>query len=581
MQALAILSILLTWAFLALVCVGLGAWLPRATNSDPDPADHLLAGLATLLALLQFWHFLGPINFITYAALLFLGVIVASAIIGKSTFRSPVHTPRWAALTFALLALWLANRATGPNAEYDAGLYHLQAIKWTETFRIVPGLANLHMRFGFSSTLTLFAAFLDHGPWQGNANHLTNGFFLVILAAMIVCSATRVFTSTAEIADRLLLFTAPLLTDWALDVQASSDSTDIGAAVLAILAACYFVRTFAEESRPLNALMTTLLAASAIAAKGSTLFLCAPMIAITLLLLKKQSAPSIFAAALILLLWTLRETILTGYPLYPFPALSLPVDWRMPLQKVEWLRHTLLNWARWFSYDDTQNNLQWLPTWFHHRLLPATNFFKCLLPATLGIVTLIIALARRRLPRPLAILLACIALAAVAWFFSAPDPRYSSQLFTLLMAAPLAALLPRRCTLIAAPLLALAPLCTPRPLWVPSASPNLFHPTPTAHTRPLTTPTGLTINIPVPKPGSDFEDRTWNAPLPAAPLSEIEDPYVPMPPLRLRRPPDLQEGFTRQPAAALTPPALPQASPRSHSPLRPPPAAPPRSATQK
>ena len=73
MQALAILSILLTWAFYALICVGLGAWLPRTKSANPDLADHFLAGLATLLALLQLWHFLAPISFITHITLILRG----------------------------------------------------------------------------------------------------------------------------------------------------------------------------------------------------------------------------------------------------------------------------------------------------------------------------------------------------------------------------------------------------------------------------------------------------------------------------------------------------------------------------
>ena len=548
MQAFGILGILLTWAFYALICMGLGAWLPRTKTTTPDPADHFFAGLATLLALLQLWHFLAPINVIPHITLILLGLFLSTTVLRKSTFLPLLNTPRWTTITFALIAIWFANRATGPNAEYDAGLYHLQAIQWTETYRIVPGLANLHMRFGFSSTLTLLAAFLDQGVWQGNASHITNGFFLITLAALVLRAATRTLHATADLADRLLLFTAPLLTDWALDIQAGSYSTDIGAAVVTVLAAYYFLRTFTPESRQLNGLLTTLLAASAIAAKGSTLILCAPMIAITLILLRKKSAPSLIAAAAILLPWTARETLLTGYPLYPFDALSLPVDWRMPIQKVEWLRHTLLNWARWLSYDDTRGSFAWLPTWLHARLLTPNNLCKCLLPIAIALPALVIALARRRLHRPLACLLACITLAAIAWYFSAPDPRYASQLFILAMAAPLAALLIRRPAIITAATLALIPLLTGRAIWIPSAPTGLFHATPTSEVTKITTLTGLQVYIPVPPRDSAFEDRVWNAPLPAAPASEIDPKEVALPPLRLRHPPDLQSGFTRNPA---------------------------------
>ena len=53
------------------------------------------------------------------------------------------------------------------------------------------------MRFGFSSTLTLFSALLNQGVWEGHANHLVNGFLLAAVAAMIVRSTAKVMTGGA------------------------------------------------------------------------------------------------------------------------------------------------------------------------------------------------------------------------------------------------------------------------------------------------------------------------------------------------------------------------------------------------
>ena len=72
---------------------------------SPDLADHFFAGLATLLALLQLWHFLAPINFIPHIALILLGILLSSTVLGKSTFLSLLNTPRWAAIAFALVVI--------------------------------------------------------------------------------------------------------------------------------------------------------------------------------------------------------------------------------------------------------------------------------------------------------------------------------------------------------------------------------------------------------------------------------------------------------------------------------------------
>lgn len=45
-----------------------------------------------------------------------------------------------------------------PPFAYDSGLYHIQSIKWIQEYSVVPGLANLHGRFGFNPNIfTIFA----------------------------------------------------------------------------------------------------------------------------------------------------------------------------------------------------------------------------------------------------------------------------------------------------------------------------------------------------------------------------------------------------------------------------------------
>ncbi|EMO63800.1 hypothetical protein LEP1GSC133_1179, partial [Leptospira borgpetersenii serovar Pomona str. 200901868] len=51
---------------------------------------------------------------------------------------------------FLLSALIFFLYPPSPFA-YDSGLYHIQSIKWIQEYSVVPGLANLHGRFGFNS----------------------------------------------------------------------------------------------------------------------------------------------------------------------------------------------------------------------------------------------------------------------------------------------------------------------------------------------------------------------------------------------------------------------------------------------
>ena len=92
-----------------------------------------------------------------------------------------------------------------------------------------------------------------------------------------------------------------------------------------------------------------------------------------------------------------------------------------------------------------------------------------------------------------------------------------------------------------AAVLAIAPLVYGRKLWVSSPPEGLFHPTPSAQYVTIITGTGVHVNVPL----TESEDRTWDAPLPSAPRSEIEVKEVNIPALRLRNPSNLQDGFAR------------------------------------
>ncbi|OCC28674.1 putative membrane protein [Leptospira interrogans serovar Canicola] len=60
-------------------------------------------------------------------------------------------------ITFPFLLSALVFSLNPPFA-YDSGLYHIQSIKWIQEYSVVPGLANLHGRFGFNPNIfTIFA----------------------------------------------------------------------------------------------------------------------------------------------------------------------------------------------------------------------------------------------------------------------------------------------------------------------------------------------------------------------------------------------------------------------------------------
>jgi hypothetical protein len=80
-----------------------------------------------------------------------------------------------------LAILYFAFAALGPVTNYDSGLYHLGAIRYSTEYSAIPGLANLYFPFGYSNAQVPLAALLSNGPWGFNGFRLLNGFLITLV----------------------------------------------------------------------------------------------------------------------------------------------------------------------------------------------------------------------------------------------------------------------------------------------------------------------------------------------------------------------------------------------------------------
>src|SRR5690348_8093406 len=117
------LAILLTWAVLAFVLIGLGSLLLRRFDSDFPLLDAFWLGLAVSVALLELWNFFRPVDL----AIAILLCVAAAA--GLFENRTPVShcitearsSSRWLTLVYVAMVLFLAFRASGPCDYFDTG----------------------------------------------------------------------------------------------------------------------------------------------------------------------------------------------------------------------------------------------------------------------------------------------------------------------------------------------------------------------------------------------------------------------------------------------------------------------------
>jgi hypothetical protein len=541
----ALFIILASWIVLGAALLGLGLLVLHFVSSEaPDLWRAFWVGFAVAIALLQVWHIAAPVD---GRAFMLCGALAAAGVAVARPWRRIPHAKLDVRLGLLLAAatLWLADRSLGPPVG-DAGLYHLSAVRWASEHALVPGIANLHYRLGFNNPSLLWTAFADLGGFGAN---VSISLLLVAVTLRGIVGLTRLTRSGASPADAYwALLLAPVVGQAVTlhELRISSPDPDTAMALVAMAAGGEFVHAIFRPTR------SGAFAAATLGVLAACLKLAAAPFAAVLLalvVLRGQAPLVAIALAIVSLVvpWIIRSVVMTGYPLYPLAIGGLPVDWRIPASRVEWVaalvRDHFMPPVAW----ELSAGGPWLRGWLLWQLT------RC---AELILVPALAAIAMLRFVRPhraLWLLLACAA--SLALWLRTPAPRFGYAFAWISVAALGVAILARdgsaeslrRRLRIAAIALAVLPVAHRLAAWTaagswsgvtetlllrPAGSPG-FQPVPKADLAIFTTRSGLVVWVP--RDG----DQVWNAPLPATP--------EPLPDLALRRPPSLEAGFVLRP----------------------------------
>lgn len=487
------LAILVTWAVVASLLTGVGLAAARlVTGPRPVHADRVFVafwlGYATVIGLLQLWHFVLPIQ---WPAL----VVVAAAGLGGLAWSLPalgawvrgaVARRRRLLGVITLAALWLANLALGPGDAHDSGLYHYSVIDWSRAFPLVPGLGNLSPALSLNNSSLLFTALLDVGPWSGRVEHVASGQLLVVLAAQAITAAARLPRRLRgeDVFAALLLVPVVML---AFSKEMTSPKTDLPQALVLYAATWAMIGLLARRDAD-DAAATTgrvvfiaTMAATAVCLKLSAATFAAAAGAVVLVAWWRGARPSArwarrgiaWSAAWGVLLvapWAARNVVMNGYPLYPGTALPVDVEWRVPEPVVTELvgeirRHGQGGLALWVyeslaqsplrfyarlidpPYDDRDGvrGLNWVRPWFF--ALPASSAIEVVLPALValgaGAWVALVRLRRRGGARGRGAAIAWALLPPLAgvafWLWASPEPRYAYGMMWALAGVAVAA----------------------------------------------------------------------------------------------------------------------------------------------
>jgi hypothetical protein len=276
---------------------------------------------ATLLA--SIWAIFGPIN--SSFAVFLTTVSLLSWYNYKADWhwlcQTTVKSIRSLSLPLKILlsvtsVLLLAQSSTAPFV-IDNETYYLQTIKWLNEYGFVPGLANLHLFFGQTSGWHVAQSVYSLSFLYGNFNDL-NGYLLLLFN---VWSFQRLHTYSTSQNKIDLVFGLLPLSYLFLFQFVNAPSPDLAVYSIAFLA--FSVYTSDENATEKLKVVSALFLFAVYIKITAVVLLLLPII-IWIRHHKQINNPLIpirLLAGLVVLLFVMKNSILTGYPLYPLTFL--------------------------------------------------------------------------------------------------------------------------------------------------------------------------------------------------------------------------------------------------------------------
>jgi hypothetical protein len=339
-------------------------------------------------------------------------------------------------LTLVVVVGYLAVMALGPATNYDTGLYHLGAIKYSAEFGSLFGLANLYPGFGYSTAEFPAAAFLQNFALGEQGFRALGGFITI---ALLVELLTRWLPLPSKGTARkpgdyvalvsIILFLIPML--WMVDFWITSPAQDFATGALAVASAGYFVNALmayrAGDHREfhVDVRITIVLIGTTLLFRSTMVLWAVGMVIVVGILCWRMRRGSVWflivVGAVVAAVVSARDFVLSGWLQYPLSIAPLPVSWRAPDPTP--LREATLGYHRdpsdlWGSVS----GYDWVGPWFAR--LP--DYWETYLFIVLAVAAVVLWLlgrksASRNIPLGvLALALTPSVIAIAGWFLASP-----------------------------------------------------------------------------------------------------------------------------------------------------------------
>ena len=317
----------------------------------------------------------------------------------------------------------------GPTMMDDTESYHIQSIKWIQEYGSVPGIVNLHVRFGFNSSWFSSIALFSFSSKTTGGFTVMNSIISVWLCYWFIGKFNQFKKeNNVPAAFAILSIFIASLVIWPL-IRGNAATTNYDFITSAIALILFTEIYFSEKISPTIEWIiwpAYLLSVRLINFPLLLLSLYAFMWFINQKKIKVTFLPLIYCLLLIVPFF-IRSFIIAGYPFYPSTYFDLTtVDWKAdPL-----ITENFLEFIKYYNrvsttYLDIEQTKAlgsaWVPVWFEHLF----SFDKILVLAGFtGILFTAIKLFIQKNNFSRSIITGLMILWLTSWFFIAPDPRF-------------------------------------------------------------------------------------------------------------------------------------------------------------
>jgi len=426
------LSLLFYQIIITLICLWSGVLFYKFVPAKNEPRSiiyYLVTGLILLTTLTQIIVLFFPITFYTKCGIVGL-LILLSIIKRKNTifFIPKIKISASLILFFIVWAIILLINA-GPTMMDDTESYHIQSIKWIKEYGSVPGIVNLHVRFGFNSSWFSSVALFSFSSKTTGGFTVLNSVISMWLCYWFIEKFNQ-FKEENNFQTAFAIFSTFIVTlvIWPL-IRGNAATTNYDFITTSIVLILFTEIFFSEKVSP--KIEWIIWPAYLLTVRLINLpILLLILFAFILFIKQKHTRQLFFPIAYCLLLivpFLVRSIIISGFPFYPSTFFDfINVDWKAdPLiteRFLEFIKYYNRVSTAYLDLEQTKAlGSAWMPAWFQY-LFP---FDKILvLSGFTGILFTGIKLFIQKNNYSKSIITGLMILWLISWFIVAPDPRF-------------------------------------------------------------------------------------------------------------------------------------------------------------